>query len=181
MCFGRGRVPSHVTSRATGRCRMHGGVRYYLRRVATLGEALSHAFRVTLVQTVPGRTLTLPHALLRPPERQRRLTRSPRRPSDDRIASAAAILALRASAKAPKMARRSGPEHRGELHLAVFPHLQRPLQAAVSCTAIEIRLGCEHERACSADSAPACINLCSSTDHASREQHRVSSGSMNEP
>ena len=78
-------------------------------RVATLGEALSHAFRVTLVQTVPGRTLTLPHALLRPPERQRRLTRSPRRPSDDRIASAAAILALLASAKTPKMARRSGP------------------------------------------------------------------------
>ena len=77
--------------------------------IAALGEALSHAFRVTLVHTVPGRTLTLPHAFLRPPERQRRLTRSPRRPSDDRVASAAAILALLASAKTPKMARRSGP------------------------------------------------------------------------
>ena len=80
----------------------------FFRRVAALGEALSHAFRVTLVHTVPGRTLTLPYALLRPPERQRRLTWSPRRPSDDRIASAAAILALLASAKTPKMARRSG-------------------------------------------------------------------------
>jgi hypothetical protein len=50
------------------------------RRVAALGEALSVTFRVTLVQTVSRRPVTIPHDLSRPPHRQRRPDRSPRRP-----------------------------------------------------------------------------------------------------
>ena len=100
-----------------------------------LGEALSHAFRLTLVQTVPRRFLTLSYALSRPSERQRRSTRSPRRP--DRFS-------CRHSGdpgvgKGAQDGQEKRPELRGELHLAAFPRLQRPAQAAVSCTAIKTR------------------------------------------
>ena len=106
-----------------------------VRRVAALGEALSHAFRLTLVQTVPRRFLTLSYALSRPSERQRRSTRSPRRP--DRFS-------CRHSGdpgvgKGAQDGQEKRPELRGELHLAAFPRLQRPAQAAVSCTAIKTR------------------------------------------
>ena len=106
-----------------------------LGRVAALGEALSHAFRLTLVQTVPRRFLTLSYALSRPSERQRRSTESPRQP--DRFS-------CRHSGdpgvgKGAQDGQEKRPELRGELHLAAFPRLQRPAQAAVSCTAIKTR------------------------------------------
>ena len=50
------------------------------RRVAAMGEALSHGFCVTLVQTVPQHPLTMPHDLSQPPHGQIRPDRSPKRP-----------------------------------------------------------------------------------------------------
>ena len=57
----------------------------------------------------------------------------------DRIASAAAILAILGVGKGAQDGQEKRPELRGELHLAAFPRLQRPAQAAVSCTAIKTR------------------------------------------
>ena len=108
---------------------------YMYRRVAALGEALSVTFRVTLVQTVSRRPLTISHDLSRPPHRQRRPTRSPRRPHRfSRQHSGAPIVSKDAQDGQEKRS-----EHRGELNLAVFPHRQRPAQAAVSCTATKTR------------------------------------------
>ena len=109
----------------------------YRRRVAlaALREALSVTFGVTRVQTVLWRTLTLSYALFRPPERQRRPTRPPGRPGR---------FSCRPSGdpgvgKGAQDGQEKRPELRGELHLAVFPRLQRPALAAVSCTAIKTR------------------------------------------
>ena len=141
-------------------------------RVAALGEALSVTFRVTLVQTVSRRPVTMPHDLSRPPHRQRRPDRSPRRPGRFSRPPLCA-LALLASAKAPNMARRSGPS------------------TAVSCISRAFRAFKGHDRVLYHEQRPegdrtrarASLQRRFRTGmhqslliYASREQHRVCSG-----
>ena len=128
-------------------------------RVAALGEALSVTFRVTLVQTVSRRPVTIPHDLSRPPHRQRRPDRSPRRPGRF---SRPPLWRFWRRQRPPEMARRSGPS-------SAVSCISRPFRAFTAgpgCCIVhgdQDTLEREPERACNADSAPACINLCSST------------------
>ena len=128
-------------------------------RVAALGEALSHAFRVTLVQTVPRRPLTLSYALSWPSERQRRPTRSPGRPGrfSRRHSGTPGV------GKGDQDGQEKRPELRGE---PASRGLSAPSTAGPGRCIVhgdQDAIGREHERVCSADSAPACINLCPST------------------
>ena len=89
-------------------------------RVAGLGEALSHAFYVTLVQTSPRRPPSVPHIPPRPSMCQRRPTRTPRRP--DRFSRRDFGSPWRRKGAQDGQERR--PEHRDELHLAGYPRRQ---------------------------------------------------------
>ena len=145
------------------------GEPYCKRRVAALGEALSHAFRLTLVQTVPRRFLTLSYALSRPSERQRRSTRSPRRP--DRFS-------CRHSGdpgvgKGAQDGQEKRPELRGELHLAAFSRLYgrpRLLYCARRSRHARTRARASLQRRFRTGMHQSLLI------YASREQHRVCSG-----
>ena len=121
---GRGRAAAgRVDGGRRARAQIPGG------RVAGLGEALSDAFYVTVVQTSPRRPLTVPYTPPRPSMRQRRPTRTPRRP--DRISRRGSGSRWRRKGAQDGQERR--PEHRDELHLAGYPRRQGQCHGVFSC------------------------------------------------